>query len=147
VAVPLGGQPDRGVDAGRLAIGRLRGTAAVRQETNGWLYQHDRDLTGFVDGTESPSLVEAPAVVAVADGASGAGSSVVLHQLRRHDTAPWEAQPLAGQERAMGPAKAHGIELPEAVMPRDSHVSRTTLEVDGEEKDTGGLSRRTEPED
>jgi hypothetical protein len=26
-------------------------------------------------------------------------------------------------------------------------VSRTTLEVDGEEKDTGGLSRRTEPED
>jgi porphyrinogen peroxidase len=122
-------------DAGRLAIERLHGIAAVRQETNGWLYQHDRDLTGFIDGTENPSLVEAPAVVAVPDGESGAGSSVVLHQLWRHDTARWDAEPVVVQERAMGRTKADSIEFPDAQMPPDAHVARTTLEIDGEEKD------------
>jgi putative iron-dependent peroxidase len=122
-------------DAGRLAIERLSRHAGVRRETNGWLYQHDRDLTGFIDGTENPSLVEAPAVVGVPDGEPGAGSSVVLHQLWRHDTARWDAEPVAAQERAMGRTKADSIEFPEAEMPPDSHVARTTIEVDGEEKD------------
>jgi porphyrinogen peroxidase len=121
-------------DAGRLAIGRLRGAAGVRKETTGWLYRHDRDLTGFIDGTENPSLVEAPAVVAVPDGEPGSGSSVVLHQLWRHDSSRWEGEPVAVQERAMGRTKADSVELPEADMPPESHVARTTLEVDGEEK-------------
>ena len=120
-------------DAGRLAIERLRGAAVVRQETSGWLYQHDRDLTGFIDGTENPSLVAAPAIVAVPDGAPGAGSSVVLHQLWRHDTGRWEAEPVDVQQRAMGRTKPDSIELDP--LPVDSHVARTTIEVDGEEKD------------
>src|SRR4051812_5448572 len=120
-------------DAGRLAIGRLRGAAVVRAETTGWLYRHDRDLTGFVDGTENPSLVDAPSVVAVPDGEPGAGSSVVLHQIWRHDTARWEGEPVATQERAMGRTKPDSIELDP--LPVESHVARTTVEVDGEEKD------------
>jgi putative iron-dependent peroxidase len=120
-------------DAGRLAIGRLRGAAVVHAETTGWLYRHDRDLTGFVDGTENPSLVDAPSVVAVPDGQPGAGSSVVLHQLWRHDTARWEGEPVATQERAMGRTKPDSIELDP--LPVESHVARTTVEVDGEEKD------------
>jgi porphyrinogen peroxidase len=120
-------------DAGRLAIGRLRGAAVVRQETTGWLYRHDRDLTGFIDGTENPSLLEAPAVVAVPDGEPGAGSSVVLHQLWRHDTARWEGEPVATQQLVMGRTKPDSVELDP--LPEDSHVARTTIEVDGEEKD------------
>ena len=127
------GDRTAGFDAGRLAVERLQGAAVVRQETSGWLYHHDRDLTGFIDGTENPSLVEAPAIVAVPDGAPGAGSSVVLHQLWRHDTGRWEAEPVEVQERAMGRTKSDSIEFDP--LPADSHVARTTIEVDGEEKD------------
>jgi putative iron-dependent peroxidase len=121
-------------DAGRLGIDAVsRGGAVVAQETTGWLYRHDRDLTGFIDGTENPSLVEAPAVVGVPDGRPGAGSSVVLHQLWRHDTPRWEAQPVDVQERAMGRTKADSVEL--ADLPEESHVARTVIEVDGQELD------------
>jgi putative iron-dependent peroxidase len=120
-------------DTARAAIAALDGVATVVHETSSWPYRHDRDLTGFVDGTENPSLVDAPSVVAVPDGQPGAGSSVVLHQLWRHDTARWEGEPVATQERAMGRTKPDSIELDP--LPVESHVARTTVEVDGEEKD------------
>jgi putative iron-dependent peroxidase len=121
-------------DAGRLGIDAVsRAGGTVAQETTGWLYRHDRDLTGFIDGTENPSLIEAPAVVGVPGGSPGAGASVVLHQLWRHDTASWEAQPVDVQERAMGRTKADSVELED--LPEDSHVARTVIEVDGQELD------------
>ncbi len=122
-------------DSGRLAIDRLRQVAALGCETIGWLYRHDRDLTGFIDGTENPSLLEAPEVVATPADTPGAGSSVVLHQLWRHDTTRWENQPMAAQEKAMGRTKPDSIELSAEDMPADSHVSRTTLEAEGTELD------------
>ena len=125
--------PDRGVRRRPARDRAAAGRGVVHAETTGWLYRHDRDLTGFVDGTENPSLVDAPSVVAVPDGEPGAGSSVVLHQLWRHDTARWEGEPVATQERAMGRTKPDSIELDP--LPVESHVARTTLEVDGEEKD------------
>jgi putative iron-dependent peroxidase len=120
-------------DAGRLLVAALRSQAVTARETTGWLYRHDRDLTGFIDGTENPSLLEAPGVVAAPDNTPGAGSTVVLHQLWRHRSADWEAQPVGAQERAMGRTKDDSTELSEDDMPADSHVSRTALEVDGEE--------------
>ena len=121
-------------DAGRLGIDAVtRAGGSVAQETTGWLYRHDRDLTDFIDGTENPSLVEAPAVVGVPAGRPGAGASVVLHQLWRHDTARWEAQPVDVQERAMGRTKANSVELED--LPEESHVARTVIEVDGQELD------------
>lgn len=130
-----GGERTAIFDSGRLAINRLRQVASLECETTGWLYQHDRDLTGFIDGTENPSLLEAPSVVAAPAESPGAGSSVVLHQLWRHDTTRWENQPDAAQEKAMGRTKPDSVELSGDDMPADSHVSRTTLEVDGSELD------------
>lgn len=130
-----GGDQTAIFDSGRLVINRLRPVAVLGSETTGWLYRHDRDLTGFIDGTENPSLLEAHAVVAAPADSSGAGSSVVLHQLWRHDTTHWENQPDAAQEKAMGRTKPDSVELPEDDMPADSHVSRTTLEVEGTELD------------
>jgi len=128
-----GGDRTAAFDSGRLAIERLRPVALVQKETAGWLYRHDRDLTGFIDGTENPSLIEAPAVVATPAELPGAGSTVVLHQLWVHDTVSWESQPTQAQERAMGRTKADSVELDEADMPADAHVARTVIEVDGEE--------------
>src|SRR6266487_1803145 len=55
-------------DVARQAIAELQGLAAVVEETSSWPYQHDRDLTGFIDGTENPTLIDAPELVLVEDG-------------------------------------------------------------------------------
>jgi putative iron-dependent peroxidase len=129
-----GGDRTAVFDNGRAVVRGLHPVAHLVQETNGWLYQHDRDLTGFIDGTENPSLLEAPQVATVPAGAPGAGSSVVLYQLWQHDSAAWDRLSQGQQERAMGRTKPDSVELPEDVMPADSHVARTVLEVDGEEQ-------------
>ena len=127
---------DRGVvfDAAAGVIDALAPVARIATETNGWVYRHDRDLTGFIDGTENPKPLEAPDVVSTPAGAPGAGSTVVLHQLWTHDAERWNAEPVDVQERAMGRTKPDSVELDEDVMPADSHVSRTVIEVDGEEQ-------------
>ena len=122
-------------DATVLARQRLGTAVGVATETLGWLYRHDRDLTGFIDGTENPSLLEAPALVGRPAGQPGAGSSVLLFQLWRHDTAAWTALSTAEQELAMGRTKADSIELSDADKPATAHVARTVVEVDGAELD------------
>ncbi|HVU90692.1 MAG TPA: Dyp-type peroxidase [Jatrophihabitans sp.] len=124
-----GGDRTAVFDNARAALAAVAGVAAVAGETTGWLYRHDRDLTGFIDGTENPGLLEAPEVVA---GPSGA--SVVLHQLWRHDTAAWEGIGDAAQERAMGRTKPDSVEFGADVMPAEAHVARTKIEVDGTER-------------
>ncbi|TME23800.1 MAG: hypothetical protein E6I67_02120, partial [Chloroflexi bacterium] len=47
-------------DVARQAIAALDPLALVAEETSSWPYHHDRDLTGFIDGTENPSLIDAP---------------------------------------------------------------------------------------
>lgn len=121
-------------DTGRTALERLKGRTVLRRQVTGWLYRSDRDLTGFIDGTENPSALEAPAVVAVPDGQPGAGSTVVLFQLWRHDSDKWNSEPVDVQEKAMGRTKADSIQLDDKQMPADAHVARATLVVDGEER-------------
>jgi putative iron-dependent peroxidase len=128
-----GGDRSAVFDNARTVIDAVRHSADVATETMGWLYHHDRDLTGFIDGTENPSLLEAPGIVAVPSGA-GAGSSLVLFQLWRHDSRAWDSLGVAGQERAMGRTKADSVELDEADMPASAHVARTTVERDGQEQ-------------
>jgi porphyrinogen peroxidase len=130
-----GGDRTAVFDNSRAALVALADVASVAGETTGWLYRHDRDLTGFVDGTENPTLLEAPGVVAVPAGRPGAGASIVLHQIWQHDTAGWEGIGDERQERAMGRTKPDSVEFGEEDMPPDSHVARTKLEVDGAELD------------
>ncbi|SEP07066.1 putative iron-dependent peroxidase [Trujillonella endophytica] len=127
-----GGNRSAVFDNARAVIDALRDVADVVGETTGWLYQHSRDLTGFVDGTENPSLLEAPGVVAVPAG-PGAGSSVLLFQIWRHETRAWETLGVHGQERAMGRTKADDVEFPDDEKPPSAHIARTNIEVDGEE--------------
>jgi porphyrinogen peroxidase len=128
-----GGDRTAVFDNARAVLAALAGVASVAREVTGWQYQHDRDLTGFVDGTENPSLLEAPTVAVVPNG-PGAGSSVLLFQVWRHDTGAWESLGTHGQELAMGRTKDESIELSEEDMPPSAHVARTTVEVDGEER-------------
>ena len=58
-------------DTARGAIAALAGLATVADETSSWPYRHDRDLTGFIDGTENPSLIDAPDVAVVPEPGPG----------------------------------------------------------------------------
>jgi porphyrinogen peroxidase len=107
----------------------------VAGETSGWLYRHDRDLTGFIDGTENPSLLEAPSVAVVPAGEPAAGASIVLFQLWRHDTDGWSKLGERDQEAVMGRTKSESVEFDAEAMPASAHVARTSFSVDGEEQD------------
>ena len=121
-------------DLGREAIAKLGGMATMDRHLNGWSYKHSRDLTGFEDGTKNPSLMIAPGLATIPDGAPGAGGSVLLFQQWQHKAKDWEALPVATQENVIGRTKPDSIELAEDVMPPDSHVQRTTVEIEGEEQ-------------
>jgi len=129
-----GGDRTAVFDNAREVLATLADVATVGAEVTGWLYRHDRDLTGFIDGTENPSLLTAASVAAVPDGQPGAGASIVLYQQWRHDSAAWESLGMVGQEMSMGRTKPDSVELPEDVMLPSAHVARTTVEVDGGEK-------------
>jgi putative iron-dependent peroxidase len=89
----------------------------------GWQYHHDRDLTGFEDGSENPSIVEATSVALVPPGLTGEGSSILLLQQWEHDAIAWESLPVPTQEDIIGRRKADSEELDPK--PPTSHVART----------------------
>ena len=119
-------------DAVSSAIGELAGTASVASEIDGWVYQTNRDLTGFIDGTENPSVLQAASVAVQGEPSPAAGSSVVLYQRWQHLNS-FASLDRASQERIIGRTKQNSIELEDHEMPADSHVRRNVIEVDGQE--------------
>ena len=63
-----------------LVMHGLAATASLGEETSSWPYKHDRDLTGFVDGSENPTLLDAPEDALLPEGVPGAAGSVLLLQ-------------------------------------------------------------------
>jgi putative iron-dependent peroxidase len=116
-------------DVSRMAIRELRDYAGVAEETSSWPYQHDRDLTGFIDGTENPTLIEAPELAVIGEGEAGAGGTVLLLQKWAHDAAEWEALSDGDQEQVIGRRKLDSVELEDK--PSDSHVASTDQDTFG----------------
>jgi len=110
------------------ALRRLAPYARPACELRGWAYHRDRDLTGFEDGTENPTLGSAPSYAVVPDGLPGAGGSVWLLQQWSHDPA-WLGLGVAEQEQAMGRTKPDSIELDPR--PETSHVARSDQDTFG----------------
>ncbi len=104
--------------------------AHLREESSSWPYQHDRDLTGFIDGSENPTLSEAPGLVLIPEGEPGAGGTVLLLQKWVHDSTAWEALAAVEQERVIGRTKPDSVEL-ESKAPT-SHVASTDQERFGD---------------
>jgi porphyrinogen peroxidase len=124
-------------DTARAAIAALEGIASVAEETSSWPYLHDRDLTGFIDGSENPTLVEVPEIAAIAEGMPGSGGTILLLQKWRHDATLWESLPVAVQEQVIGRTKDASVELDDK--PADSHVART------DQDEFGKIFRRNMP--
>jgi putative iron-dependent peroxidase len=124
-------------DMARSVIHDLAGQASLVEETSSWPYQRDRDLTGFIDGSENPTLLDAPTAALLPEGVPGTAGSILLLQKWRHKTASWEAVPVDHQERIMGRSKRDSIELENK--PPDSHVVRT------DQDEFGHIFRRNMP--
>jgi porphyrinogen peroxidase len=124
-----GGAYDVVFDASRGVVSALSSHATLAHEMVGWPYHRDLDLTGFEDGTENPTLIEATAEAIVGPGAPGEGGSVLLLQQWEHHAARWEALPVATQEAVIGRTKLDSVELDPR--PDTSHVARTDQDTFG----------------
>ena len=107
---------------------RLRPFAQVVDEVHGFKFFDERDLLGFVDGTENPTGPAAMAAALIGDEDPGfAGGSYVIVQKYVHDLARWDALPVEEQERVIGRSKLEDIEMADDVKPSNSHVALNTI--------------------
>ena len=115
---------------------RLAGSARVVDEVHGFRSFDERDLLGFVDGTENPEGAAAVAAVVIGDeDREFAGGSYVVVQKYVHDLVTWDALAVEEQERVIGRSKLSDIELADDVKPTNSHVALNTIvDDDGGER-------------
>ena len=114
---------------------RLTAAVQVVDEVHGFRYFDERDLLGFVDGTENPEGPSAAAAVFVGEeDAEFAGGSYVVVQKYLHDLEAWDGLAVEEQEQAIGRTKLSDLELPDEVKPANSHLALNTIvDEDGEQ--------------
>ena len=115
-------------------MARIGNAVSAADEVQGFRYFDDRDLLGFVDGTENPrGTAAADAVVVGDEDADFAGGSYVIVQKYLHDLGAWNALSTEAQERVIGRTKLSDIELDDSVKPTSAHNALTTIVEDGKE--------------
>ena len=115
-------------------MARLEGAVTPADEVHGFRYFDDRDLLGFVDGTENPRGQAVLDAVLIRDEDSAfSGGSYVIVQKYLHDLDGWNALPTEAQERIIGRTKLSDIELDDSVKPSSAHNALNTIVIDGKE--------------
>jgi porphyrinogen peroxidase len=115
-------------------MARIGDAVSPVDEVHGFRYFDDRDLIGFVDGTENPrgeAVIEA--VLVGEEDAAFAGGSYVIVQKYLHDLDGWNALSTEAQERIIGRTKLSDIELDDSIKPTSAHNALTTIIEDGKE--------------
>jgi len=123
-------------ELGERITDALAGRATAVDEVQGFRSFDDRDLLGFVDGTENPDGNDAiEAVLVGEEDPAHAGGSYVVVQKYLHDLDSWEALTVEHQELAVGRRKLNDIELDDDEKPSNSHVALNTIvDDDGNER-------------
>jgi putative iron-dependent peroxidase len=115
-------------------MARIGNAVTPVDEVHGFRYFDDRDLMGFVDGTENPRGEAAADAVLIGDeDAAFANGSYVIVQKYLHDLGAWNAISTEAQERIIGRTKLSDIELDDSVKPTSAHSALTTIVEDGKE--------------
>jgi putative iron-dependent peroxidase len=115
-------------------MARIGKAVSTVDEVQGFRYFDDRDVLGFVDGTENPrGAAVADAVVIGDEDANFAGGSYVIVQKYLHDLDAWNALSTEAQERIIGRTKLSDIELDDSVKPTSAHSALTTIVENGKE--------------
>ncbi len=116
-------------------MARLGAAVSVVDEVHGFRYFDDRDLLGFVDGTENPRGDEVTEAVLIGEeDLAFAGGSYVIVQKYLHDMAGWNALSTEAQELIIGRTKLSDIELDDATKPSSAHNALTTITENGQEQ-------------
>lgn len=120
----------------RQIMMRLGGAVTAVDEVHGFNYFDDRDLIGFVDGTENPAGPDAIRATLIGDeDAAYTGGSYVIVQKYLHDIAGWDRMPVEDQENIIGRYKLSDIEQPDAIKKPYAHNVLTSITEDGEPVD------------
>jgi putative iron-dependent peroxidase len=115
-------------------MARIGKAVSPVDEVHAFRYFDDRDLIGFVDGTENPrGAAGIEAVLVGEEDAAFAGGSYVMVQKYLHDLDGWNALSTETQERIIGRTKLSDIELDDSVKPTSAHSALTTIVEDGKE--------------
>src|SRR5579871_1737610 len=115
-------------------MARLGNAVSPVDEVQGFRYFDERDLLGFVDGTENPrGMAAAEAVLIGGEDATFEGGSYVIVQKYLHDLDAWNALPNEAQERIIGRKKLSDIELDDSIKPTTAHNALTTIVENGKE--------------
>jgi porphyrinogen peroxidase len=115
-------------------MSRLDGAVTVVDEVHGFRYFDERDIIGFVDGTENPvGTAASEAALIGSEDAAFCGGSYVIVQKYLHDMDAWNALSTEQQEKIIGRTKLADIELDDAVKPSYAHNALTTITEDGQE--------------
>jgi putative iron-dependent peroxidase len=115
-------------------MARLGTAVTPVDEVHGFQYFDDRDLIGFVDGTENPTNQAAVDAAIIGEEDAGfAGGSYVIVQKYLHDMPAWNALSTEAQELIIGRTKLADIELEDAVKPTSAHNALTIIEENGKE--------------
>jgi putative iron-dependent peroxidase len=115
-------------------MARIGNAVTAVDEVQGFRYFDDRDLLGFVDGTENPRGVAVVDAVLIGDeDANFAGGSYVIVQKYLHDLDAWNGLSTEAQERVIGRTKLSDIELDDSVKPTSAHNALTTIVEAGKE--------------
>lgn len=118
----------------RQLMERLDGAVTVADTIQGFKYFDERDLLGFVDGTENPVAQAAlEATLIGEEDAEFQGGSYVIVQKYLHDMRKWDAIPVETQEKIIGRKKLSDIELAEEDKPSYAHNVLTNIEENGEQ--------------
>jgi porphyrinogen peroxidase len=121
-------------DLAMQIMARIGEAVSPVDEAQGFRYFDDRDLMGFVDGTENPRGEAVLDAVMVGDeDAAFAGGSYVIVQKYLHDLDRWNALSTEAQERIIGRTKLSDIELDDSIKPTSAHNALTTIVEDGRE--------------
>jgi porphyrinogen peroxidase len=115
-------------------MAKLGDAVTAVDEVHGFRYFDDRDLLGFVDGTENPrgqAVIDAALIGA--EDAEFAGGSYVITQKYLHDLSGWNALPTEMQERIIGRMKLSDIELDDSVKPTFAHNALTVISENGQQ--------------
>ena len=119
----------------RLIVDRLGPQVRVVDEVHGFKSFDERDLLGFVDGTENPEGRAAAAAVLIGDeDPDHAGGSYLIVQKYVHDLDGWNALTVEQQEAAIGRTKLEDVEFADAEKAPDSHLTLNVIEDDDGEQ-------------
>jgi putative iron-dependent peroxidase len=115
-------------------MARIGGAVATADEVHGFKYFDDRDLIGFVDGTENPvDEAAADAAIIAGEDPDFAGGSYVIVQKYLHDLAAWNTLPVERQEAIVGRRKLSNIELDDSAKAPYAHNVLTSISENGKE--------------